>query len=104
MIPYGAKAVPAWPGRRSPGCTSGCPGATWDSLPREFRRWPIVNTLLTGLPVPEAASQLGAFAAAHGIDAIVVAGGAKGIDDELPVFAQLKGTKVRRRFVLSSVA
>ncbi len=41
--------------------------------PPDFRRWPILNTLYTGIPVPEDGAQLKAFLAAKRVDAIVVA-------------------------------
>jgi hypothetical protein len=49
------------------------PGGYLGQTPAEFRRWPIVNTLLTALPVARPKEQLAAFLAANQVDAIVVA-------------------------------
>ncbi len=59
-------------------------GGDLSVMPEEFRRWPIVNTLLTGIPVSAPAAQLGSFLAAHGVDAIVVADSQQGILRDLP--------------------
>jgi hypothetical protein len=45
----------------------------WVSLtPREFQTWPIVSAMLTDTYLPDIASQLRAFMAAHGVHAIIV--------------------------------
>jgi hypothetical protein len=66
------------------------PGGHLSTMPSDFRRWPIVNTLLTSLPVAEPAEQLKAFVAAYHVDAIVVVDSAKGIVRELPALLGIK--------------
>jgi hypothetical protein len=53
------------------------------TTPEEFRRWPVVNTLLTSLSVPDPAAQLRAFVSAHGIDSIAVVGQTDGAASRL---------------------
>jgi hypothetical protein len=47
-------------------------GGHLNLVPPDFRRWPIVNTLYSGVPVADSDSQLRAFLAAKHVDAIVV--------------------------------
>jgi hypothetical protein len=60
------------------------PGGHLSTTPQQFRRWPVVNTLETGLPLPNVAAQFRAFAIANKIDAIVVVDGTHGSEGELP--------------------
>jgi len=66
------------------------PGGHLSTMPAEFRRWPIVNTLLTSLPVADSVEQLKSFLAAYRVDAIVVADSAKGIARDLPASLGIK--------------
>lgn len=53
------------------------PGGYLNLIPPEFRRWPIVNTLFTSTPVPDAGAQLKAFLDSNGVGAVVVADGSE---------------------------
>ena len=70
------------------------PGGHLSTTPEEFRRWPIVNALVNSLPLPDAGRQLRAFAAAYGVDAIVVADNAKGSARELPASLGIRPLRV----------
>jgi hypothetical protein len=75
VIPYGINgASMAW--QAESWMYFRMPGGWVTTTPESFRRWPIVNTLLTRIPVADSAAQLREFAAAHGVDAIVVANSA----------------------------
>lgn len=74
VIPYGANG-PSMLWQAQADMYFRMAGGYLGPTPAEFRRWPIVTELLTGLPVPDAAEQWRAFAAAHRIDAVVVADG-----------------------------
>jgi hypothetical protein len=60
------------------------PGGHLSTTPEDFRRWPVVNTLETAIPLPDAAEQFKAFAVANRIDAVVVTDRANGAERELP--------------------
>jgi hypothetical protein len=70
------------------------PGGYFGTIPEYYRRWPIINTLLTSIPVATPAAQLQAFAAAEQVDAIVVTGEAKGAAAELPSLLGIKALQV----------
>lgn len=76
IIPYGRNgASMAW--QAESWMYFRMPGGHLSTTPDDFRRWPVVNTLETSLPLPDSAAQLKAFAAAYKIDAIVVADDAR---------------------------
>ena len=62
--------------------------------PKDFRRWPIVNALVTSVPVPDPVAQLKAFAAAYQVDAIVVADSARQAARELPMALGIRPLKI----------
>jgi hypothetical protein len=89
IIPYGRNgASMAW--QAQSWMYFRMPGGHLSTTPEAFRRWPVVNTLETSLPVPDPAAQLRAFAAAYQIDAIVVSDSVQGIARELPALMGLK--------------
>jgi hypothetical protein len=70
------------------------PGGHLSTTPEDFRRWPIVNALVNSLPLPDPGRQLRAFAAAYGIDAIIVVDNARGAARDLPAALGIKPLKV----------
>jgi hypothetical protein len=78
VIPYGATG-PSMAWQAGTWMYFRMPGGYLGFTPEEYRRWPIVNTLLTSLPVPEPRAQLKAFIYAHNVNAIVVESGATGV-------------------------
>jgi hypothetical protein len=70
------------------------PGGHLSTTPEWYRRWPVVNTLETSIPLPDSGAQLQAFAAANQIDAIVVADSARGIERELPASLRIQPLRV----------
>jgi hypothetical protein len=59
-------------------------GGYLGGTPSDYMRWPVVNTLLTSLPVPNPAEQLGTFLKAYQIDAVVVPDDSTGAEANLP--------------------
>jgi hypothetical protein len=69
-------------------------GGYFGTIPEYYRRWPIINTLLTSIPVSSPRAQFRAFAAAQRLNAIVVTGEATGVPAELPSLLGIKPIRV----------
>jgi len=93
VIPYGMRG-PSMVWQAETAMYFRMPGGYLGFIPNEFRRWPLVNTLLTSLPIPDTAGQLRTFVDAHKIDAIVVTESAAGLVRHLPATLGLKPQKI----------
>ena len=69
------------------------PGGHLSTTPEDFSRWPVANTLLTSLPVPNPGAQFAAFVQAYGVEAVVVADGASKAARELPALLGVSSLK-----------
>ncbi len=70
------------------------PGGYFGTIPEYYRRWPVVNTLLTSIPVSDPLGQLRAFAADQNLSAIVVTQKAEGNAAELPSLLGIKAQRI----------
>jgi len=93
IIPFG-RSGPSMAWQAQSGMYFRMTGGHLSTMPEEFRRWPIVNALVTAIPLPDPAAQLKAFAAAHQVDAIVVADSARQAARELPMALGIRPLKI----------
>ena len=70
-IPYGIRGETMW-WQAASGMFFRMAGGYTGRTPREFERWPIVNALMTGTMIPDAAVQLAAFMAEHDATAVMI--------------------------------
>jgi hypothetical protein len=93
IIPFG-RSGPSMAWQAESGMYFRMPGGHLSTTPEDFRRWPIVNALVNSLPLPHPGQQLRAFAAAYGIDAIIVVDNAKGAVRDLPAALGVRPLKI----------